>query len=74
MQRVVVWCGFVVLSLGVAGCERKGDLAKERDRPMPVGTRNNGEGPNPDTKGSTPHLDASSGEDRAEGEAGRVSH
>jgi hypothetical protein len=42
---------------------------------MPVGTRNQGEGPNPDTKHGSPHLHTgSAGTEGAAPTAGRAPH
>jgi hypothetical protein len=40
----------LVCVAAMTGCDRNADPLSDDDRPLPVGTRARGEGPNPDTK------------------------
>jgi hypothetical protein len=73
MQRILAGIACALVPFLLAACERKGDLAGAKGQAMPVGTRNNGEGPNPDTKSrSVRNGDAGAADASAAG--GKVPH
>jgi hypothetical protein len=61
MNRIVLAIQGMTMIMMIGACDRKGDLGTPDDRPMPVGTRTQGEGPNPDTKGNSPRMQNGTG-------------